>query len=196
MLTSSSKYEASNAGNNRSSTSRFSVRNLNDRRETTINVSKGLLLSLMIMILRAHAEAPFPISRIFLDALLLSVYPLYRKLISSTYQGGSWRERITQFRHVTIPRLEKPTNFKTNGTVISTPDMTNSRPFLSCILPLLCIVASLRIPAPSSRLSFTRQNRERDVTNKASLHFIPTSCDYDACINSIKDFILLSITSI
>lgn len=60
---------------------------------------------------------------------------------------GVWRERITQFRHVTIPRLEKPTNFKTNGTVISTPDMTNSRPFLSCILPFLCIVASFRSPA-------------------------------------------------
>jgi len=138
LLAFSPKYEAGNAGDNRSSTSRFSVRNLNDRRVATINVSKGMLLSLMIMILRAHAEAPFPISRIFLDALLLSVYPLYRKLISSTNQGGSWRERITQFRHVTIPRLEKPTNFKTNGTVISTPDMTNSRPFLSCILPLLC----------------------------------------------------------
>lgn len=103
------------------------------------------------MILRAHAEASFPISRISLNALLLSVYPLRRKLISSTYQGGSWRERITQFRHVTIPRLGKPTNFKTNGTVISTPDMTNSRPFLSCILPLLCTVASLRIPAVSPR---------------------------------------------
>lgn len=142
------------------------------------------------MILRAHAEAPFPISRIFLNALLLSVHPLCRKLISSTYQGGSWRERITQFRHVTIPRLEKPTNFKTNGTVISTPDMTNSRPFLSCILPFLCTVASLRIPAassPTGRLPFTRQDRERDVTNKASLHFIPTSCDYvaRACINSL-----------
>lgn len=146
------------------------------------------------MILRAHAEASFPISRIFLNALLLSVYPLRRKLISSTYQGGSWRERITQFRHVTIPRLGKPTNFKTNGTVISTPDMTNSRPFLSCILPLLCTVASLRIPtasAPSPRLPFTRHDRERDVTNKASLHFIPASCDYVArvCINSIRDII-------
>lgn len=143
----------------------------------------------MIMILRAYAEAPFPISRIFLDALLLSVYPLCRKLISSTYQGGSWRERITQFRHVTIPRLEKPTNFKTNGTVISTPDMTNSRPFLSCILPLLCTVASLRITATSLYASTWRKGCYKQGFPSFYSHVLRLR----ACINSIKDFILTSI---
>lgn len=109
------------------------------------------------MILLAHDRPPFKFRESSLRPASSCPPPLQKThFLNVPMRGGgggrSWRERITQFRHVTIPRLEKPTNFKTNGTVISTPDMTNSRPFLSCILPLLCIVASLRsIPAASPR---------------------------------------------
>ena len=99
----------------------------------------------MIMILLAHAS-----SLRFRESSLTPYIFLTTPSAENSFPGGTlvrggegcWRERITQFRHVTIPCLEKPTNFKTNGTVISTPDMTNSRPFLSCILPFLCIVPS------------------------------------------------------
>lgn len=146
----------------------------------------------MIMILQAD-----PYSRIFLTAFTSSPFSFsLPSLNQKTHflnipRGRSWRERITQFRHVTIPRLEKPTNFKTNGTVISTPDMTNSRPFLfpvssrSFVLSRPFTFLPARSPAAFSR--HHRALKKGSLQNKAPFlllllrHFIfHILCDYVA----------------
>lgn len=198
-------------GNDRSSTSEFSARDSDDRRDVTINVSEGLtvissLLSPMIMILWAHAGSKVS-PRFRESALRPSVFPsaeTHFLNVSVGVGGGrgggwSWRERITQFRHVTIPRLEKPTNFKTNGTVISTPDMTNSRPFLPCIPPAplyrripshrparhpralphsLSLFLPLFFPSLVITTISSVRVKVKNRTSRALLRFIPTSCDY------------------
>lgn len=100
------------------------------------------------------------------------------KLISFERDRDKGRYNVVSSRSDSTPwHTEKTTNFKTNGTVISTPDMTNLQPFLSRIL--FTLVSHLTLSRASSILPLLRRKQAKGTVQNI-LSYFPSEFSFTA----------------